>query len=46
MEFGVDGDFVDRKLWNEKLKHSMEKNQMLDQYRKLRLLAMFNRTSI
>ena len=46
MEFGADGDFADRKLWNEKLKHAMEKNKMLDQYRKLRILSRFNKTYI
>jgi len=46
MEFGADGDFADRKLWDEKLKHAMEKNKMLDQYRKLRILSRFNKTFI
>ena len=45
-EFGMDGDFADRKLWNEKLKHAMEKNQMLDEYRKLRILDTFNKNAI
>jgi len=45
-EFGMDGDFADRKLWNEKLKHAMEKNQMIDEYRKLRILDTFNKNAI
>ena len=46
MEFGIDGDFSDRTLWTEKLKHAMEKSQMLDQYRKLRILSRFNKNPI
>ena len=46
MEFGMDGDFADRTLWTEKLKHAMEKSQMLDQYRKLRILSRFNKNPI
>jgi hypothetical protein len=46
MEFGIDGDFSDRTLWNEKLKHAMEKSQMIDQYRKLKILSMFNKNPI
>ena len=46
MEFGVDGDFSDRKLWDEKLKYAMEKNHYLDQYRKLKILNQFNKNAI
>ena len=46
MEFGMDGDFADRTVWTEKLKHAMEKSQMLDQYRKLRILSRFNKNHI